>query len=196
MNRTNLISGPGLPSSNDTRLLIAGVIACLALVTYLVVAFSTAGSSSAVTRYRGTQGKAQVVGPWRARGSHLVRVPRTKGTGSAVRVIALTRGLYGAEVQQLVLTPAQRRGFVLSVWLRERSVGRLLVQINTGAFEPPIRYLVKTAVIASRRWHRFTYQGRLAGRGTGLGLFVGQTTHVVAGRWFELRGLSVGTSRR
>jgi hypothetical protein len=193
MNRTKLSSRPWLARSNDTRVLIAGVAAFLALVAYLAVAFATARSSPAVAASVGA--KAQMVGPWRARTSKLVRVPRTVGGGIGVRVTPLTRGLYGVEIQQLALTPALRRGFTLSFWLRGRGPSRLLVQINTGALEPPIRYLLNTTVVARRRWHRFSYHGRLEGR-TGLGLFVGQTTRRVAGRWFELRDLSVRASRR
>lgn len=197
MNRTKLTSRLRLARSNDTRVLIAGVAAFLALVAYLAVAFATARSSPAVVASVGaTRGEAQMVGPWRARGSKLVRVLRATGGRLAVRVTPVTAGLYGVEIQQLVLTPALRRGFALSFWLRGRSPSRLLVQINTGALEPPIRYLVHTTAVARRRWHRFTYHGRLKGRGTRLGLFVGQTTHTVARRWFELRDLSVGPSRR
>lgn len=187
-----------LPRS-DTRLLIAGVAAFLALVAYLAVALATAHPSAnlATNQSAGgaTHSKAQVVGPWHGRASHLVRVPRTTGGGLAVRVTPLTRGLYGAEIQQLVLPPALRRGFALSVWLRGRGPSRLLVQVNTGGLAPPIRYLVKRTVVASRRWRRFTYHGRFQGRGTGIGLFVGQTTHTPAGRWFEVRDVSVRASR-
>jgi hypothetical protein len=211
MSRTKPTPRLGLPRSSDNGILIAGIAVFLALVAYLAVAFATASGSSVVvatvTTPRGrvttterrvgpAPSVAQLVGPWRARSSHLVRLGSKRGRRVAVRVSPLDRGLYGVEVQQLRLAPALRRGFVLSLVLRARRSGRLLVQINTGAFEPPIRYLLNKRVAVGRTWHRFVYHGRVAGRRTGLGLFVGQTTHTVAGRGFELRDLSVRAGRR
>lgn len=178
--------------TNDTGLLVAGLAAFVALVAYLAVAFATAGGSPAVIA---AHSAAQMLGPWRARDAKLARISRTRGRRLAVRVTPLASGLYGAEVQQFTVTPAQGRGFTLSFRVRGRSRSRLLVQINTGALDPPIRYLAHTTVVAGRKWHRFTYHGRLGGR-TGLGLFVGQTTNSSARRWFEIRDLSLRAARR
>ena len=195
MNPTKPISGPRFRHSNDTRLLIAGVVAFLALVVYLGVAFAKARTSPTIVAAARDQRKPQKIGPWTARTSKLARLPRTTGGGLAIRVTPMTVGLYGIEIKHLRLAPALRRGFALSVRLRGSRPSRLLVQINTGS-SPPIRYLLHTTVVVSRRWRRFTYRGRLGDRGMGLGLFIGQTTHRAAGRWFEVRDVSVGASRR
>jgi hypothetical protein len=182
--------------TNDTGLLLAGAAAFVALVAYLAVAFVLAGSSPAVVAAQRTVANpAQMLGPWRARDARLARISRTRGRRLAVRVTPLKSGLYGAEVQQLAVTPAMSRGFTLSFRVRGRTPRRLLVQINTGALNPPIRYLAHTTVVAGRKWHRFTYHGRLRGL-TGLGLFVGQETSSSARRWFEIRDLSVRAARR
>jgi hypothetical protein len=195
MNPTKPISGPTLPRSNDTRLLVAGVVAFVALVAYLGVAYATARNSPAVVAAVRNQGKPQKIGPWTARTANLARLPRTTKGRLAIRVSPMSAGLYGVEIKQLALSPALRRGFALSFGLRDRGSSRLLVQINHGSASP-MGYLVDTTVVAGRRWRSFTYRGRLEGGGTGLGLFVGQKPKTAAKRWFEIRDLSVRASRR
>jgi hypothetical protein len=195
MNPTEPISRQQLPRSNDTRLLIAGVVAFLALVVYLGVAYARARSSPAVAAAVRNLAKPQKIGPWTARSSNLARVRRTTRGALAIRVVPQSAGLYGIEIKELALGPALRRGFALSVGLRARRPSRLLVQINHGSASP-LGYLVNTTAVAGRRWHRFTFRGRLEDGGNRLGLFIGQKTKTAAGRWFEIRRLSVGPGGR
>jgi hypothetical protein len=167
----------------------------LALVAYLGVAFAKARKSPAVVAAGKNLGKPQKIGPWTARTSNLALIRRTAGRGLAIRVTPMTAGLYGIEIKQLALSPAQRRGFALSVELRSRRPSRLLVQINHGSASP-MGYLVNTTVGAGESWRRVTYRGRIEGGGSDLGLFVGQTTRAAARRWFEIRDLSLRAGRR
>jgi hypothetical protein len=143
MNPTKPISRRQLPRSNDTRLLIAGVVAFLALVAYLGVAYARARSSPAVAAAVRNLAKPQKIGPWTARSSNLARVRRTTRGALAIRVVPQSAGLYGIEIKELALGPALRRGFALSVGLRARRPSRLLVQINHGSASP-LGYLVNT----------------------------------------------------
>lgn len=193
MNSTKPISRRPLPRSNDSRLLVAGVAAFLALVAYLAVAFATTRNSpTAAVTVATVRSK---VGPWTARDSSLARDRGAAGAGLEVRVTPVGSGLYGVEIKELYLARALRRGFTFSVQLRARRPSRVLVQINHGSASP-MGYLVDTTVVAGRRWRRFTYRGRLEGGGNAIGPFFGQTVKRAAGRWFEVRDLSVRARRR
>lgn len=191
MSPTKATSHPRPSRSNDTRLLVAGAAAFLALVAYLAVAFATTHNSLAGPTVPTIRSK---VGPWTGHASSLARVRGGSKGGLTLRVTPVGAGLYGVEIKKLFIPRPLRHAFALSIRLRARRPSRVLVQINHGSASPK-GYLVNTAVVAGRKWRRFTFRGRLEG-GNGLGLFFGQTTKRRAKRWFELRNLSVRAGRR
>jgi hypothetical protein len=191
---TKATSHPCPSRSNDTRLLVAGVAAFLALVAYLAVAFATTRNSpTAAVNVATVRSK---VGPWTGRASSLARVRgagASKG-GLTLRVTPVGAGLYGVEIKKLFIPRPLRHAFAFSVQVRARRPSRILVQINHGSASPR-GYLVSRTVVVGRKWRRLTYRIGLGGGGNGIGPFFGQTTQGDAKRWFEIRGLSVRASR-
>ena len=145
-----------LPASNDTRLLVVGVAAFVALVVYLGVAFANT---------RATVDIAKEVAPWTPYGSTLTPVAHGKRGRFDVQVTPATKGTsYGAVVQTLV--PDPKRGHIHRRALAQGTrPGRIGVELNE--FRPGVaRYPVETTVPATRKWHHFRFtrasQGQLA----------------------------------
>lgn len=170
-----------LPASKDTRLLVAGVVAFFALVTYLGVAFADTHASSG--------GTATSFGaPWVPKyHSSLAAVPRGK-TGVGVFVARGWTGQYGAVVPTLVSQPPPGRRVVVGLWLR--GPGRAGFEVVVDEF-PAGPDIVNTTVPATRTWHHYVFRARIKGRWLGLGMFVGRPTSVRGSRWFAVRDLSV-----
>lgn len=160
-----------LPESSDTRLLIAGIAAFLALMVYLAVAFASTQAPSSVV----APNLVSEVAPWSPYESKLVPIPLAGNHKFAVRVIPATKGpapggSFGALVQTLVSYPKPGR-YVLGLGLRAPRRGRIGVQID--AFRPGVtRYLVQTTVPATARWHQFRFNLRVKGRWLGLAMYV------------------------
>jgi len=177
--------------SKDTRLLAAGVVAFLALVVYLAVAFANTHASAGV----GPTG-APYYGGYVPHASKLTRIPSTRKQGLAFRVTPISGESYGALVPTLTSDPPPGRRFVISFSLRGSRPGRIGVAIDEFAPGATSVYLVNTTVPATAKWHRFTFKGRVRGRWLGLGMYISRVPNGRQGRWFEVRGLKATLSRR
>lgn len=176
-----------LPDSNDTRLLLAGIAAVVALLAYLAVAFANmhipAGPVAAPD-------VASEVAPFVPSNSKLVPISRGKGRGFIVQVIPAGTGFWGALAPTLVAQP-QPGTFVIGLSLRAAHPGGIGIEINEFRPEKSLDLVSKT-VPATAKWHRFTFTRRVSGQWLGLGLFVSRHTDTVAVRKrFEIRGVSV-----
>jgi hypothetical protein len=180
-----------LPASNDTRLLLAGAVAFLALVAYLGVAFANTHATSGIIPSR-----ASPFGPWTPSASKLVRVRSGKKRGLAVRVSPIKRGGYGALVPTLVLNPPPGRRFVVGLWLRGARPGRIGVEVDEFRPGATSVYLVNTTVPATAKWHHFTFKGRVKGRWLGLGMYVYRQTGAARRTSFTVRDLTVALRSR
>jgi hypothetical protein len=183
-----------LPDASDTRLLLAGVLAFLALVAYLAVAFAHTHALIFATDSSTAPNLASEVAPWTPSASKLAPVPRKEG-GFDVRVTRTTRGpSYGALVQTLVPDPVPGRRYVVSLWLKGARPGEIAVELNE--FRPGVaRYPVETTVPATARWHHFTFKTRVKGVWLGLAIYVYRTDR---GRrtWFAVRDLTAAVLGR
>jgi hypothetical protein len=176
------------PVSNDSRLLIAGIVAFLGLVVYLGVAFAGTHATGATATDR--------TAPWIGTDlSNLTPVSLGKGHGYAVRVTPpLQRprapGAFGAYVPTLVSEPPDGHRFVVGLSLKgSRLGGPVGVQIHVFRPGTTSRYLVNTTVTPRRRWKYFDFTGRIKGTWTGLSINLYRPTN--RGRpWFAVRGLN------
>jgi hypothetical protein len=171
--------------SKDTRLLVAGVVALLALFVYLGVAFANTHAS-------GTAAPIDKVAPWTPYFSTLVPIRRRKSGHFDVRVLPTGRraaaGTYGAVVQTFVPDPTPGRTYVVALWLRGSRPGRIGVELNE--FRPGVsHYPVQTTVPATRQWQHFTFSVRVKGRWLGLAIYVYRVNQRRR-TWFAIRGLT------
>jgi hypothetical protein len=173
-----------LPTSSDTRLLLAGVLASLALVAYLAVAFAKTHASSAAS---------SPFAPWIPK-YHSVLTPasRQKGGGIEVRVTPGWEGAYGAVAPTLVSQPPPGSRVVVGLWLR--GPGRTPIEVLVDEFSSGPDIIDKT-VPPTRRWHHYAFSARVKGRWLGLGMFVGRNTNGIASTWFAVRDLTVKVRR-
>ncbi len=176
-----------LPDS-DTRLLLAGVAALVALMAYLGVAF--AGTHASVA-----SGPANRLAPWTPYHSTLVAVPLRKPRGFAVRVSPATNGLgagpsYGAVVQTLVSNPVPGRRYAVGLWLRGIRPGLIGFEFNEFRGTESV-YPFQTTFPATTRWHHYTFRVRVKGDWLGLAIYVYRPSTAGRRTWFELRGLTV-----
>jgi hypothetical protein len=178
-------------ASKDTRLLIAGIVAFLALVVYLGVAFANTHASGAI----GPNG-APYYGAWVPHDSKLVRLPHGRRGGLAFRVTPTTRGSYGALVPTLASDPPPGRKFVVGLWLRGARPGRIAVAIDEFSPGATSVYVINTTVPATSRWRHYTFRGRVKGRWLGLGMYVSRVHDGRIGKWFEVRGLTAALRKR
>jgi hypothetical protein len=188
--------------SRDTRVLLAGAAAFLALVAYVAVAYANTHATR-VTAQALAQRRAREIAPFAPNASKLVPVPSGTGRGVAVRVTPSAVGNYGALAQTLVYLPPPGRRFVLSLWLRGSRVGQISRsrpgRIAIFVDEPGLggkaaRYVVKTTVPARSRWHRFAFSRRVVGRRLSIALYVSRNIYRSADlsrSWFEVRDLKV-----
>lgn len=177
-----------LPASHDSRLLLAGVVASLALVTYLAVAFATTHASNGPV-----QSGLNKVAPFVPSSSKLTPISRGKGLGYTVRVTPTAPGKpgsYGALVPTLVPDPPSHRTCVIGLWVKGRSPGRVGVEVDE--FSPGVTsvYVVQTTVPVTARWRHFTFRARVKGTWLGLGMYVYRPTGVGRRTWFAVRGLT------
>jgi hypothetical protein len=170
--------------ATDTRLLIAGVVASLALVGYLAVAFANTHASSG-------PGVGNPFAPWVPHASKLARIPRQRGL--AVRVTPAAPGNYGALVPTLVSDPKSGRTYVVGLWLKGPRAGRIGVSIDEFAPGATSVYLVNTTVRAAPRWRHFTFRVPVAGSWLGLGMYV-YGLEQRRRTWFAVRDLRAGLS--
>lgn len=176
--------------SKDTRLLVAGIVAFLALVVYLGVAFANTHASSGAI-----QG-APYYGYWVPHASKLVRLPGQKRRGLSFRVTPTTSGSYGALVPTLASDPPPGRKFVVGLWLRGSRPGRIGITIDEFSPGATSVYVINTTVPATSRWRHFTFRGRVRGRWLGLGMYVYRLPHGRQDKWFEVRGLTAALGPR
>jgi hypothetical protein len=172
-----------IPSANDTRLLLAGVVASLALVAYLAVAFANTHASSGPGPNK--------LAPWVPKyHSTLALVPHTRRGGIAVRVTPGWSGAYGAVVPTLVAQPSPGSRVVVGLWLR--GPGKTPIEVLVDEFPAGAHPdLIEKMVRAPARWHHYTFSVRVTGRWLGLGMYVGRGANGKASKWFAVRGLTV-----
>lgn len=185
-----------LPGSSDTRILLAGVAALVALVVYLGVGFANTHATTLSTQVLAST-------PFVPYGAKLAPVPSSTGAGFIVRVTPAAVGNYGALAQTLVYKPRPDRRFVLSLWLRgsreggisKSRPGRIAIFIN----EPGLNGLsalsaIKTTVPATSRWHRFTFRSTVKGPRLSIALYLNRNIYRVTDlstSWFEFRDVTV-----
>ena len=176
---TESSSRASLSEARDTRLLIAGVVAVLGLMAYLVVAFMNTHATDGLL-----PSEASKVAPWTPASATLTPILTSNGR-YAVRVTPATKGpTYGAVVQTLVPDPTRGARYVVELWLKGARPGRIGVELNE--FRPGVaKYPVQTTVPATARWRRFTFSTRV--KGTWLGLAVYVYRPVRRGTWFAIR---------
>jgi hypothetical protein len=178
--------------SKDTRLLVAGVVAFLALVVYLGVAFANTHALSGALSSTGNP-----FGYWVAHNSNLVRVPHgRRRLGLTVKVSPAGRGSYGVLVPTLVSDPTPGHRFVVGLSLRGARPGRIAVSIDEFRPNASSVYVVNTTLPATTRWRHFTFRGRVEGRWLGLGMYVSRQSTGSGRKWFEVRGLTVALNPR
>lgn len=184
------MNGTGLSRArlqgSDTRLLAVGVLASLALVAYLAVAFATTHALSGSVPVATNK-----FAPWVPKyHSTLALVPRRNGGGMKVHVERDWTGAYGAVVPTLVSQPPSGQRVVVSLSLRaprKTPVEVVVDEFPSGA-NPDI---VLTTVPARHRWRHYTFSARVKGQWLGLGMYVGSDTNGVVHKWFAVRGLTV-----
>jgi hypothetical protein len=177
--------------SNDTRLLVAGVVAAVALVAYLAVAFANTHASRSVV-----VSAASKVAPWTPYGSTLVPIPLRTKDKYVVRVIpvaaeARALGSYGALAPTLVPEPTPGTTFVVGLGLKEARQGRIGIQIHEFRSGTPSRYLVDTTVPVTAKWRRFRFRVRVKGSWVGLSMYVYRPASAGVKPRFAIRGLTV-----
>ena len=183
-----------LSKSRDTRLLVAGVIAFLALIVYLAVAFANTHASNGAISATGSP-----FGYWVAHNSTLTRLPGSTKKRITVKVAPAGQGSYGVLVPTLVSDPTPGHRFVVTLSMRGARPGRIAVTIDEFRPDASSVYLVDTSVPATSRWRHFTFRGRVEGRWLGLGMYVSREANGHKGgkrKWFEVRDLGVALSPR
>lgn len=180
-------------ASKDTRLLVAGVVAFLALVVYLSVAFVTTHASSFGT----VSNLSSKVAPWSQSASNFAAVPRGGGAFAVVVTPAAkspTQQAYGAVAQTILPDPTPGGTYLVELGLRGLRPGRIAVELNE--FRPGVaRYPLQTTVPATRKWHTFSFKLRVKGRWLGLAMYV-YRLDTRRPTWFALRGLDVVLLRK
>ena len=145
--------------------MLAGVVAVLALVAYLAVAFANTHASANTDASPGNP-----FGNWTPHASKLVHIPGQSGL--AVRVIPVAPGNYGVLVATLVPYPKPRRTYIVGLGLKAARPGRIGVEVDEFAPGATSIYLVNQLVHATPRWHHFTFRARVKGNWLGLGMYV------------------------
>jgi hypothetical protein len=175
-----------LPDSADSRLLLAGVVAVLALVAYLGVAFARTHVSAAASP------SGPNIAPWVPLDSKFVRLARRKEHSFSVRFERAgkgRRGTYGALVPTLVPQPKSGRRYVVGLWLKASRPGRIGIEVDEFSPAAESVYLVNTTVHATRSWRHFTFDVPVKGTWLGLGMYVYRTDRGHR-TWFAVRDLT------
>jgi hypothetical protein len=170
-----------LPTSKDTRLLIVGIAVVVALFAYLGVAFANTRQSVDV---------ASEVAPWTPSASKLAPVKDPKMRAYDVYVTPSepnSIGNYGAVIQTLVPSPTAGGRYVVGIWLKGATPGKIGFELNE--FRPGVaQYPINTTVPATATWHYYTFSTRVKGSWLGLAVYVYRPSH--RGSWFAMRGTS------
>ena len=175
-----------LPDSADSRLLLAGIVAVLALMAYLGVAFARTHVSAAASP------TGPHIAPWVPHASKFVRFPRRKVHSFSVRfepAVKGRRGAYGALVPTLVAQPKSGRRYVVGLWLKGSPPGRIGIEIDEFSPAATSVYLVNTTVPVTRSWRHFSFHAPVEGTWLGLGMYVyrvGERRRT----WFAVRDLT------
>ena len=171
--------------TKDTRLLVAGVVAFLALVVYLSVAFAGTHAITSVTAPQ-----VNKLAPYVASNSKLVAIPRRQKDRYTVHVTAAGPGYYGALVPTLISQPEPGK-YEIGFSLRGALPGRIGIELDE--FRPGRSpKLLDIMVPAPVRWRHFRFTRQVRGRWLGVGLFVYRRAASRGSRqWFEIRGLTV-----
>lgn len=180
-------------SQNGTVILVTGVVAALALIAYLSVAFASTSSVRATTAARATQ-KASPFGPWEPFNATFRHLRGAVGR-TPVRVVPLRLGTYGARVPTIVLNPVRGHRFLVGLSLEgsETPVGIEVVEFGPPS---PNRYLGSRLTRVTSKWHHFTVAGRVTrGSWSGLELVVYRSGEIPLGSWFAVRDLTVTVRR-
>ena len=176
-----------LSGSNDTRFLLAGVAASLALVAYLAVAFANTRASIAA---------ANRVAPWTPYHAKLIPVRRVSGRGYIVHVNPTGSGTYGSVVPALVSAPASGHSYVVGFSLKGSRGGSVAVAIDEFSPGASSVYVVNTTVPVTPKWHHFTFRARVKGTWLGLGMSLTRQTEAGRSTWFAVRSLAAGLGPR
>lgn len=179
-------------ASNDTRLLVAGVVALLALVVYISIAFANTRAGIVGVEV-GTP--SYPFAPWQPSESHLSIGSTREGGGVVVHANRGWKGNYGALVPTLITDPPNHQDVVVGLWMR--GPGPTPFGIEIDEFRAGVsRYVVQTTVPAKPGWHHYTFRGRVEGRWLGLGVYVDRYTDSMISRQFAVRDLKVARHRR
>ncbi len=178
-----------LPEAKDTRFLVVGVVAFLALVAYLAVAFATTHATNGLL-----PSEANHAAPWTPFESKLTPVQRPSGKYS-VWVFPDTKGpSYGAVAQTVVPDPPRGR-YVIGLWLRGARPGDIGIEVNE--FRPGVaRYPVQASVPATRQWHHFTFSLQVKESWLGLALFAYRSAKAPPKTWFAIRDVTAAYGKR
>lgn len=180
-----------VPDSKDTRLLVAGIAAFVALMVYLAVAFVNTHASIVA---------ANKVAPWTPYHAKLIPVPRRSRRGKVlsydVRAVPTKTGSYGGLIPTLVPDPASGRRYAVGLWLKGSRRGGP-VGVSIDEFSPGVNsvYVVNTTVPVTPKWRHFTFDLRVKGTWLGLGMYVYRSTGAGRKTWFALRGLTASLSK-
>jgi hypothetical protein len=166
--------------------LVVGIVAFVALVAYVSVAFATTHASVA---------GASKVAPWTPYHAKLIPFRRGKKGPYDVRIVPTKAGSYGGLVPTLVADPAPGRRFEVGLWLKGSRGGQ--VAVNVDEFSPAATsvYVVDTTVQVTPKWHHFTFSFRVKGTWLGLGMNVQRQSSRAARTWFAVRAPTAGFSR-
>jgi hypothetical protein len=178
-------------ASKDTRLLVAGGAAFLALVVYLAVAFANTHASSGAVGPSGSP----YLGSWIPHNSKLAPIPGQRKGVVAVRVRPSGPGTYGALVPTLAAAPPPGHRYVIGLSLRAVRPGRVAIAIDEFSPGASSVYVVNETVPVTSRWRRFTFSGRIKGRWLGLGMYVSRAAEAHKRNSFDVRGLIAALSR-
>jgi hypothetical protein len=177
------------PSQNGTVILVTGVVAALALIAYLSVAFASTSHVRSTSAARAGH-RARPFGPWEpfnARFRHL----RGAAGRTPVQVVPLSLGTYGARVPTIVLNPVRGHRFLVGLSL-EGSGPPVGIEVVEFGPHSPDRYVGSRLVRVTSRWHHFTVAGRVTrGSWSGLQLVVYRSGEIPLGSWFAVRDLTV-----
>jgi hypothetical protein len=178
-----------LPDSADSRLLLAGIVAVLALVAYLGVAFARTHVSAAAATPTGPH-----IAPWVPHDATFVRLARRREHSFSVRFEPSGKGrrrTYGALVPTLLPQPKSGSRYAVGLWLKASRPGRIGITVDEFSPAASSVYLVNTAVRATRSWRHVTFDVRVKGTWLGLGMYVYRTDRGHR-TWFAVRDLTAG----
>jgi hypothetical protein len=181
--------------SAEARILAAGLVAALALVAYLAVAFASS-SNSAVVPTTSTPApqvtvKAETLGPWTSVNAEFARLRGGTGTRVALVVTPASLTTYGARVPTIVGNPVSGDRVLVGFSLKGSSEP-VRIEIPEFASGTANRYLSNRLLRVTSRWRHYLVVARVErGHWTGLGLGVYRSGTIPLSSWFAIRDLTV-----